>query len=145
MQILTKFALSAPSSTYLVSPSQKSLLELSEQRLLGNSDSVFKVSKGQMGRDYCGLVASSKKPGQGQVFNGVVTVSLFWQSTNIVSVSFAKKQPADASTKGMVQSVNYLQDDCHRVFVETIHQLKDHFTRITFASKSRLQHFDIEL
>ena len=44
----------APSSTYLEprkSPFQKSLLEWSEQGLLGSSDSVFKVSKGQMGRD----------------------------------------------------------------------------------------------
>ena len=52
--MLIIFALSAPSSTYLEprkSPFQKSLLEWSEQGLLGSSDSVFKVSKGQMGRD----------------------------------------------------------------------------------------------
>ena len=64
-----KFALSAPSSTYLEprkSPFQKSLLEWSEQGLLGSSDSVFKVSKGQIRMKL--VAASLKKLDQGQVF-----------------------------------------------------------------------------
>ena len=136
----------APSSTYLEprkSPFQKSLLEWSEQRLLGSSDSVFKVSKGQMGRDYYwGWLHPQRNRAKARF-----SLSLCFGKPPTLSLSVLQKTNLPLHWHRWKWSeVSII---CKTTAIEVLWQpsadSKGHFTRITFAPKSRLRHFDIEL